>query len=366
MMATENYDMYMPNYSNYADIKALVNNFNIIDNGLALNVGNSTGTGNNYILDIGTITLTSANKGIRFMFFADKDSDTTNTVKIVINNKTYILLDMNKKNVRKIKKGVPITIAYAGDDTNFFLASGGEIIEYDSTSIATDGSNVLTPNTFVGSDGEIHTGTMPNNGTKIKQLTINETYTLGKGYYDSITVNQNITTKGSQIYTPSRNDQIIYANQYLNGNQTIKGDSNFIPENIPNGISIFGVLGTYKSSNNVFAYSSPNIILPESREDTTIIDCPFEPSVIVTNSKSETNYVFVQNNATGREINWGNGNGYYFSIKDGGYPCEFKYVADNRTSVKSVTYSNGKLTIYSKGSYGGSHYGYSFMVVAMR
>lgn len=243
-MATENYDMYMPNYSNYADIKALVNNFNIIDNGLALNVGSSTGTGNNYILDIGTITLTSTNKGIRFMFFADKDSDTTNTVKIVINNKTYILLDMNKKNVRKIKKGVPITIAYAGDDTNFFLASGGEVTDYESTSIATDGSNVLAPNTFVGSDGEIHTGTMSNNGVKTKQLAINETYTLGKGYYDSITVNQNITTKGSQIYTPSRNDQIIYANQYLNGNQTIKGDSNFLAENIKEGISLFGTLGT--------------------------------------------------------------------------------------------------------------------------
>ncbi|MEX0084637.1 hypothetical protein AB2T90_19585 [Clostridium butyricum] len=347
-MATENYDMYMPNYSNYADIKALVNNFNIIDNGLALNVGNSTGTGNNYILDIGTITLTSANKGIRFMFFADKDSDTTNTVKIVINNKTYILLDMNKKNVRKIKKGVPITIAYAGDDTNFFLASGGEVTDYESTSVATDGSNVLAPNTFVGTDGEIHTGTMPNNGTKTKQLAINETYTLGKGYYDSITVNQSIATKGSQIYIPSRNDQVIYANQYLNGNQTIKGDYNLLAENIKEGVSLFGTLGTcniQSMGGSTFVSGTGSVTLTE-KQSRILVDfsakVPSTVRVIWGKFTSGSSFYFVnfrsETSGTFKPIVWDK----YYS----------KYADENPVAITGINLGDGDSShTWSAGTY---------------
>lgn len=54
-----------------------------------------------------------------------------------------------------------------------------------------------------------------------------------------------ITTKESQEYTPSTSDQTIEAGVYLNGIQTIKGDANLISENIKNGVSIFGVIGTY-------------------------------------------------------------------------------------------------------------------------
>lgn len=357
MMATENYDMYMPNYSNYADIKALVNNFNIIDNGLALNVGNSTGTGNNYILDIGTITLTSANKGIRFMFFADKDSDTTNTVKIVINNKTYILLDMNKKNVRKIKKGVPITIAYAGDDTNFFLASGGEVTDYESTSIATDGSTVLAPNTFVGSDGEIHTGTMPNNGTRVKQLSINETYTLGKGYYDSITVNQNITTKGSQIYIPSRNDQVIYANQYLNGNQTIKGDSNLIPENIKEGVSLFGTLGacTIQSMGGVKKTVASSQTEPFKQNGGnaywygyTYINIPSNPSIIIVKATSGSQTFFTALFIDEGNIKLTKGDGYKLGASIESYAGgQLKVECHTQVSGSTGKVANVEVTVYS-------------------
>ena len=43
---------------------------------------------------------------------------------------------------------------------------------------------------------------------------------------------------------PTTNDQTIVSGQYLAGTQTIKGDENLVPENIAEGVSIFGVEGT--------------------------------------------------------------------------------------------------------------------------
>ena len=69
---------------------------------------------------------------------------------------------------------------------------------------------------------------------------------LGKtAYVNDKKITGTITTKESQEYTPSTSDQTIEAGVYLNGIQTIKGDANLISENIKNGVSIFGVTGTY-------------------------------------------------------------------------------------------------------------------------
>lgn len=69
---------------------------------------------------------------------------------------------------------------------------------------------------------------------------------LGKtAYVNDSKITGTITMKESQEYTPSTSDQTIEAGVYLNGIQTIKGDTNLISENIKNGVSIFGVTGTY-------------------------------------------------------------------------------------------------------------------------
>ena len=69
---------------------------------------------------------------------------------------------------------------------------------------------------------------------------------LGKtAYVNDSKITGTITMKESQEYTPSTSDQTIEAGVYLNGIQTIKGDVNLISENIKNGVSIFGVTGTY-------------------------------------------------------------------------------------------------------------------------
>jgi hypothetical protein len=181
--------MNKPDYNNVADIGEINANFDVIDKGLTLDVGTSTGTGNNYILNIGSITLSSSNKGISFKFFADKDSTGAITI-----NTNYNLIKPNKNPVKNLKSGAPYIITYDGG-SNFFLASGSD--ESDSTSVGTDGSNVLAPNTFIGSDGEVHIGTIQNRDTLDKVLSLNETFNLPAGYYRGGKVTQNIPNNGA-------------------------------------------------------------------------------------------------------------------------------------------------------------------------
>ena len=59
-----------------------------------------------------------------------------------------------------------------------------------------------------------------------------------------------VTKKSAATYTPGTSDQNIASGQYLNGTQTIKGDSNLTAGNIRNGVKIFNVTGSYAGSSS--------------------------------------------------------------------------------------------------------------------
>lgn len=63
-------------------------------------------------------------------------------------------------------------------------------------------------------------------------------YARGKKYTG------NIPSKAAATITPGTKNVVISKNQYLAGDQTIKGDPDLKPENIKSGVNIFGVLGT--------------------------------------------------------------------------------------------------------------------------
>lgn len=79
-------------------------------------------------------------------------------------------------------------------------------------------------------------------------------------------VGSGITKKSAATYTPGTSDQSIASGQYLNGTQTIKGDSNLTAGNIRSGVKIFNVTGSYagggssggSGNNNVEAYAVTN------------------------------------------------------------------------------------------------------------
>ena len=57
-----------------------------------------------------------------------------------------------------------------------------------------------------------------------------------------------ITSLEATEYIPTVINQTINFGQYLSGNQVIKGDINLLSENIKNGVTIFGVTGSYEGS----------------------------------------------------------------------------------------------------------------------
>ena len=64
----------------------------------------------------------------------------------------------------------------------------------------------------------------------------------------SVTVAAITPQKEAQIYTPGTADQIIAADRWLAGAQTISGDENLLAANIKKGVSIFGVSGSYEAA----------------------------------------------------------------------------------------------------------------------
>ena len=83
----------------------------------------------------------------------------------------------------------------------------------------------------------------------LSQVTVNA---VSKTY-----VGSGVTKKSAATYTPGTSDQSIASGQYLNGTQTIKGDSNLTAANIKSGVKIFNVTGSYAGSSS--GGSSPRL-----------------------------------------------------------------------------------------------------------
>ena len=83
-----------------------------------------------------------------------------------------------------------------------------------------------------------------------------------------VTVDAISPTKGAQTYTPTTTDQTISSGRWLTGAQTIKGDANLVAAKIKNGVSIFGVSGSYSGQykfsyfSGISRYSSTEIRIP--------------------------------------------------------------------------------------------------------
>lgn len=75
------------------------------------------------------------------------------------------------------------------------------------------------------------------------------TATQEEGYVAADVWNERFTLPSiaKKTITPGTTDQTIAAGNFLTGVQTIKGDSNLVPDNIKKGVSIFGVEGNMES-----------------------------------------------------------------------------------------------------------------------
>lgn len=266
MLQTTNFGINKPELNNTADIRVLTQGLDTIDKGLVLDVGDSTGSGNDYVLNIGNITLTSTSKGISFKFWADRDSTGAVTI-----NGNYNLIKAGGGAVTNIKKDAPYVVTFDGT-SNFFLASGGGA---DTVSFTSD--KLLDGYTANDSDGNAVSGTMPERGNVTQVLTLNGTINLPEGHYNSVKVTQNITTRGATTDALSQS-----------------ADSNYLYSRIPVGAYFSKSASGYPEIRNKLSDVSNALkTLPSNKEQEVINNLGgkmfFNGDKIVSKKKGESN-----------------------------------------------------------------------------
>ena len=311
------------------------------------------------------------------------------------------------------KTGSSLTSNSTVDEMTVAINSIKTLEQATADANATAGNILVDKTAYV--NGAKITGTMPNKGAMTASLNCGGSYTIPAGYHNgsgkvtanslasqtsanatagdilkdktawvngskltgtidnkgAITAGNSIVQSGDKLYC--RMPRGAYLTNASSGYPEIsypQGDVaaalGLTANKIVAGNTIAGITGTYKSSNDIWAYTPGTIDLPTTRENTTIVSIPFEPSIVMGFCMTETGKHYSATNPTGGAIRWGVGNGRFFKIMSGSYAFKHVDITQNRTCIQDVTYSDGKLTIYSKGSYGGSDYRYTFMIIAIK
>ena len=106
-------------------------------------------------------------------------------------------------------------------------------------------------------------------------------------------IGSSVTKKSAATYTPGTSDQNIASGQYLNGTQTIKGDSNLTAANIKSGVKIFNVTGSYAESSS--GGNTPNLqtktVTPSESTQTVSPDSGYDGLSKVTVNAISSTYI---------------------------------------------------------------------------
>ena len=117
----------------------------------------------------------------------------------------------------------------------------------DNTSADATAGYILTGyNAWV--NGSNVSGSMVNQGNVSQSLAANGSYTIPAGWHAGAgVVNQSLTTQGAVNVTPgTANKTACAANRWTTGSIIILGSSSLVASNIRNGVTIFGVRGTFR------------------------------------------------------------------------------------------------------------------------
>lgn len=128
--------------------------------------------------------------------------------------------------------------------------------------ISTGAGNKITGNQIASTIRNIPKKTSITTGHTTNSIT----FTAERGYYPAGVSASLVKYFGVNVITPRVNSITLQTqNKYVAANITIRGDANLIPANIKNGVSIFGVSGTYTGSSTSIQYATGNIgVAPDS------------------------------------------------------------------------------------------------------
>lgn len=144
----------------------------------------------------------------------------------------------------------------------------------DTSSVTVTAAAMRSGYTALDKAGNKITGTMKTVTVPSPTITVSSSglitasTTPSAGYQSGGTKSKTkqLSTQSAKTYTPSTTNQTIASGIYTTGVQTIKGDTNLIADNIKEGVSIFGVLGTFSggggtavASGTVLSDGEPNV-----------------------------------------------------------------------------------------------------------
>ncbi len=294
MQNTTNFNLQKPDYNNIADIGVLNTNFDKIDNGIAPFFVAALKSANVYEITTGnTVTSLSDGFGIRIAI----PVNSTGSVSIVVDGLTAVLVKKpNGGAVSNFKaNGVYALTYYNG---NFILVSGGGC---DGDKVTATEKDVLINKTYIGSDEEVHTGSMPELGTVTKQLGINETFSLGEGHINGLRVTQNITSlTGHQnatqytywpIGTSGNSQPVAFLKPplpaYYYGDAWIRQEMPYLqPQYIVAGANIFGCAG----SATIESLGGKKVAIGTLNSKGENVTLNFAPSIVFFISTQEMSY----------------------------------------------------------------------------
>ena len=170
-----------------------------------------------------------------------------------------------------VNKGVAVP-----DGTTFrgYAEKIGDIIDVPDLSNPGAAGDLRSGKQLVGADGSVITGTL----AEVEQATptisvssgglITATATQSGGIVasGSKSATKQLPTQAAKTVTPGTTNQTAVASgRYTTGAVTVKGDANLKAENIAEGVSIFGVSGTFSGSgpeNATVSFNSSGFTVP--------------------------------------------------------------------------------------------------------